>query len=52
MEVRRNERLGLLEVWVPRSERGLEATQRQLNALCADGLRRGLDPVEILLRLR
>lgn len=35
MEVRRNERLGLLEVWVPRSERGLEATQRQLNALCA-----------------
>ena len=35
MEVRRNERLGLLEVWVPRSERGLEGTQRRLDALCA-----------------
>ena len=28
MEVRRNERLGLLDVWVPRSERGLEETQQ------------------------
>ena len=27
-------------------------TREELNALCADGLRRGLDPVEILLRLR
>lgn len=35
MEVRRNERLGLLEVWVPRSERGLEETRRRLDALCA-----------------
>ena len=33
MEVRRNERLGLLEVWVPRSERGLEEPQRRLAAL-------------------
>ena len=35
MEVRRNEHLGLLEVWVPRSERGLEETRRRLDALCA-----------------
>lgn len=28
MEVRRNERLGLLDVWVLRSERGLEETQQ------------------------
>ena len=28
MEVRRNKRLGLLDVWVPRSERGLEETQQ------------------------
>ncbi len=28
MEVRRNERLGLLDVWAPRSERGLEETQQ------------------------
>ena len=27
-------------------------TREELNAFCADGLRRGLDPVEILLRLR